>query len=139
MDAAPSFSLPKEERISLLRDMNRLFSQHAHTIVARPLRAIYLMRERLVGEPSVKMMVAVPKKCFKRAVKRNRVKRQLREAYRHNKHPLMGAVDALGDKTLLVAFIWTDKSIYSSPEVNKRMENLLCRLSESVAHSFAEA
>ncbi len=128
----PNYTLPKEERIFLLREIERLFSRESSTVVAHPIRALYLMKERSADEPSVKMMVSVPKKCFKRAVKRNRVKRQLREAYRHLKHPLISAVDALGGKTLLIAFVWTDKKIYPSLEVDKKMEKLLCRLSESV-------
>lgn len=35
--------------------------------------------------PKAKMLISVPKRYFKRAVKRNRVKRQVREAYRKNK------------------------------------------------------
>ncbi len=135
----PNYTLPKEERISLLREIGRLFSRESNSLMAYPIRAIYLMKERSAGEPSVKMMVSVPKKCFKRAVKRNRVKRQLREAYRHLKHPLTSAIDALGDKTLLISFVWIEKRIYPSAEVDKKMEKLLCRLSESVAPSSANA
>ncbi len=133
------YSLPKVERVSLRREVERIFSSESSSVMAYPIRAVYLTKERTMDQPSVKMMVTVPKKCLRHAVDRNRVKRQLREAYRHMKHPLMDLVDTLKDKTLLIAFVWTDKKIYPSIEVEKRMEKLLCRISENVAKSSVEA
>ncbi len=56
-----------------------------------PIRMIYAIGQcdAASREPQAKIMVSVPKRYFKRAVKRNRVKRQLREAYRRNKHLLL--------------------------------------------------
>ena len=50
------------------------------------------------------ILISVPKKRFKRAVKRNLVKRQVREAYRKNKHLLLDAL-ASRNKRLIIAFI----------------------------------
>ena len=44
--------------------------------------------EKFAQSASVELMVSVSKRFFKRAVKRNRVKRQIREAYRTQKHEI---------------------------------------------------
>lgn len=54
-------------------------------MAAFPVRLVYLKTDAEAGVPDVRVLVSVSKKCFKRAVKRNRVKRQLREAFRLNK------------------------------------------------------
>ncbi len=80
----------------------------------------------LSSDAGAQMMVSVPKRYFKRAVKRNRVKRQIREAYRHHKSLLP---DREG-KTLVMAFIWMDDQLHESEEINKKVENLLMRVRE---------
>ena len=70
------------------------------------------------------ILISVPKKRFKRAVKRNLVKRQVREAYRKNKHLLLDAL-ASRNKRLIIAFIWLDNHIHSSAEVEEKVKKLL--------------
>ena len=53
-----------------------------------PIRVVYMPVEQ--GEAPVSILISVSKRRFKRAVKRNRVKRQIREAYRKNKELLIG-------------------------------------------------
>ncbi|MCD8282872.1 MAG: ribonuclease P protein component [Prevotella sp.] len=125
----PSFTLCKEERICKRTETERLFSGNSRRITVFPIRAVFTETEREIGAPWVKMMVSVPKKCFKRAVKRNRVKRQLREAYRHLKH-YFSALKTESGTTLLVAFVWMDNKLYASEEVKQRMEKLICRICE---------
>ena len=48
-----------------------------------PIRVVYMPVEQ--GEAPASILISVSKRRFKRAVKRNRVKRQIREAYRKNK------------------------------------------------------
>ena len=62
---------------------------------------------------------------FKRAVKRNRVKRQVREAYRKNK-------SIIADKAVALAFIWTDAQLHDSEQVEKKVVNLLTRVKEKL-------
>ena len=52
-----------------------------------PIRVVYMPVEQ--GEAPASILISVSKRRFKRAVKRNRVKRQIREAYRMNKHGLL--------------------------------------------------
>ena len=67
------------------------------------------------------------------AVVRNRVKRQVREAYRCNKHSLAAAVAAMeGNKDLSLAFVWLDDNLHPSAEVEKRVQRLLQSLEEKL-------
>ena len=75
------------------------------------------------------ILISVPKKRFKRAVKRNLVKRQVREAYRKNKHLLLNAL-ASRNKRLIIAFIWLDNHIHSSAEVEEKVKKLLFHIVE---------
>ena len=76
--------------------------------------------------------MSVPKKCFKRAVKRNRVKRQVREAYRKNKALMEGCMSQQAGQTLLLAMIWLDDNLYDSHDVEQKVQSLLVRISEKI-------
>ncbi len=130
--ATPIFTLKKEERVCRREDRALLFGNDSKRKMFFPLRVFYRMVPQREGQPAVMMMVSVPKRCFKRAVKRNRVKRQVREAYRHLKHALTAAVAQQQGRTLLVAFVWCDKELYPSTAIHNKMEKALCYLSDSV-------
>lgn len=102
-------------------------------MVAFPLRVVY-MKVKADDEDSFQseMLVSVPKRYFKRAVKRNRVKRQVREAYRKNKHILTDKMETLPGEKLVLAFIWLDGSLHDSIQVDKKVTSLLQRLSEKL-------
>ncbi|MDR2893863.1 MAG: ribonuclease P protein component [Alistipes sp.] len=50
----------------------------------------------VTGEAAVSVLFSVPKKVFKRAWKRNLIKRRMKESYRHHKHDLVAAAEASG-------------------------------------------
>lgn len=112
------FTLSKEERLSWKRYIDLLFEK-GQSFVAFPLRVVYLPVEK-EGLAPVSMMVSVSKKKFKRAVKRNLVKRQVREAYRVRKYDL---IDSLLEKNrcMLVAFLYLDKEIHPFTDMEKAM------------------
>ena len=95
-----------------------------------PLRAVYMSVEQ--QEVPVSILISVPKKRFKRAVKRNRVKRQIREAYRKNKHILLDALKASGQK-IAIAFIWLDNELHESADVEAKVVKLLQLTAERLA------
>ena len=127
--ASPTFS--KRERIVSRKLIERLFSKGSnHTTSAFPIRIVYMERGREEGEEPVQMLVSVSKKHFKRAVKRNRVKRQIREAYRHHKQILVENVPQ--DTSLAIAFIWLADELFDSQQVERSVKRLLRKVAESV-------
>ncbi|WP_425235099.1 ribonuclease P protein component [Ulvibacterium sp.] len=78
-----SFAFPKKEKLKSRKLFDILFAQ-GKTITKYPVKLIYLKTE-LPNDAKIQTAVAVPKRSFKSAVKRNRIKRLLREAYRLNK------------------------------------------------------
>ena len=119
----------KEERLCSRKLTDSLFnSGESQSLSAYPVRAVY-MSVPAVDKASVKILVSVPKRHFKRAVKRNRIKRQLREAYRKNKQLLDKTMPNTG-QTLLVAFIWLSDQLFSTEDVELRMKTILQRINE---------
>ncbi|MBR5297796.1 MAG: ribonuclease P protein component [Parabacteroides sp.] len=119
------YTLSKEERLSWKRYIDLLFAK-GQSFVAFPLRVVYLpVKEDSLAPVSI--LISVPKKKFKRAVKRNLIKRQIREVYRVRKYTL---IDPLVEKNrrMLVAFLYLDKEIRSFAEMEKAMNKALTTL-----------
>lgn len=129
------YSLPQAERINSKKQIDRLFrGGGSKAMTASPLRVVYMAEERgkEVREPLAQMMVSVPKRYFKRAVKRNLIKRQVREAYRLNKHILVDRLSLMDNIGVSMCFIWTADRICNMTEVGERMSNLLQRIAERI-------
>lgn len=134
--------LRKSERLCSRRLIDILFGAGgSHAMTAFPLKAVYRLVESNsvssaseddVDESKVQVLVSVPKKHFKRAVKRNRVKRQVREAYRKHKSFVTLRVNEQSDKQLLIAFIWLSDELADSVMVEQRVSNLLQRIGERI-------
>ena len=123
----------KAERLNSLLLIEKLFSGGSKSLPAYPLRIVYMPVDG-EGYPTASFLISVPKKRFKRAVKRNRVKRQIREALRKNKSLLTDALNAKGKKAAIV-FIWLDNSLHPSAEVEEKVKRLL----QLVAEKFVMA
>ena len=119
-------TLRKEERLCSRKALEELFSGSHQSVSAFPLRAVYMANE--VG--LTRIMVSVSKRYFKRAVKRNRIKRQIREAYRLHKDLLYQAIP--DNQRLLLAFVWLSDEHRLSKEVTQRVTGLMKRISEKL-------
>ena len=117
------FTFPKQERLSWKRHIDLLFA-NGRSFVAFPLRVIYLPVEEDALSARASVLISVPKKKFKRAVKRNLIKRRMREAYRIHKHDLFDAL-ANNQQRMLVAFLYLDKEILPFSEIEKVMQKAL--------------
>ena len=123
-------TLHKEERICSRKLIEAIFSGNkSRSMSAFPLRVVFMPINGGASNrparplPKAKILVSVPKKHFKRAVKRNRVKRQVREAYRKNK-------SIIADKAVALVFIWSDSRLCDSNMVEEKVVNLLTRVRE---------
>ena len=127
-EAQAKNTLRKEERLNSLVLIEKLFSGGSKSLSAFPLRIVYMP---VAGEdyPTASYLISVPKKRFKHAVDRNRVKRQVREAIRHHKAILTDALKA-GEQKAVIAFIWLDHSLHDSKTVDGRVKKLFLRVSE---------
>lgn len=131
MSAAERFTLSKEERICSKKLINELFTGNGRSMTAFPLRVVFMKRTIIDDQPRAAMLVSVPKRYFKHAVDRNRVKRQVREAFRRNKSII---TQNLTDdhEAVAMAFVWLTDEKFPSSEVENRMVRLLTRISESL-------
>ena len=123
------YTLGKKERLNSKTLIERLFRLEASLSGFSATCGVYVGRACGGRYGGSSILISVPKKRFKRAVKRNLVKRQVREAYRKNKHLLLDAL-ASRNKRLIIAFIWLDNHIHSSAEVEEKVKKLLFHIVE---------
>ena len=126
-------TLPKSERLCGKTAISKLLAKGKHGSVPG-LR--YLCLHGTDAEVN-RMMVSVPKKSFKRAVKRNLLKRRIRESWRKQKHML-----TVGGK-LDILFMYAVKDVLSYDDiyaaVGQIIENLNSRFgSKSPAEVTSE-
>ncbi|MBP3839158.1 MAG: ribonuclease P protein component [Prevotella sp.] len=132
MPVCGMLKLGKEERITSKKQIELLFSgSGSRSMTVFPLRIVYRFEERQQQRPQAQILVSVPKRFFKRAVKRNRVKRQIREAYRRNKGIVLRAMEKEPGKVVEMAFIWIDQNLHQSREIEGKMKKMLHRISEN--------
>lgn len=111
---------PKTEKLKRRTHIESLFTE-GKAKTAYPLRVVYLP----IDESVHKMGVSVPKRKFKKAVDRNRIKRQIREAYRLNKEK----ISTLSSHYALL-FIYLGKEEKGFVEIQKAMQALLLQVSK---------
>lgn len=122
-------TLHKSERLDKKKIIEKMFAGGARSFSVFPLRVVYLPVESL--EAPAAILISVSKRRFKRAVKRNRVKRQIREAYRKNKQELLLQLQA-NSQQLAVAFIYLSDRLVDSTDIEERMKTALARIIEKI-------
>jgi ribonuclease P protein component len=100
-------SFPKKERLCGKTAISKLLAQGRHAIVPG-MRFLYMTE---TGNDHARLLISVPKKIFKRAVKRNLYKRRIRESWRRQKHMLDVA------KGVDILIIYSSKELLSYEEI----------------------
>lgn len=126
MPSSQRNTFKKSERLCSRILMERLFQGENKSVSSYPLRAVFLPVET-TAQQGVSVLVSVPKKRFHDAVDRNRVKRQIREAYRMHKHELVELMEMRGEG-LLLAIVYVSAKIEDTLYVEKRLARLLDKI-----------
>lgn len=127
------FGFKKAERLCSKKIIEALFAGGNKSMSAYPIRAVFMPLEADALPsgaplPKAQVLISVSKRHFKHAVDRNRVKRQLREAYRLNKHLLLDTLNE--EQHLAIAFIWLSDEHAKSDLIHSKMQKLLLRIGE---------
>ena len=154
------FTLRKTERLKSRKTIDALFEKGNH-LAAYPLRMTWLLTNEAIAHnqtlidmhtelpnndnapstqtpplptkvmPPLQFGVTVPKRWFKRANMRNRLKRRMREAYRLQKNDLAQALMA-HNKCLAIMCIYTAKQELLYADIAPKMKYLLDKLSKTI-------
>ena len=123
--------LPKSQRIYKQTAIQSLFEE-GKGFLLYPFRVVVHMYDAENQDEALpRILVSVSKKRFHHAVKRNRVKRLIREGWRKNKQQLVTLCQAQ-NKTLDVAFVYTATVILKYNEVEDKIKEVVGRLKEKL-------
>ncbi len=110
--------LKSKVRIGQLFKEGKSFSKY-------PIRVVWLEQKEVHSTAfPAQMALTVPKKNFKKAVDRNRLRRQIREAYRLNKSILYQRLTE-ADKSISLMFIYVGKEATSYQKIERSMIKIL--------------
>jgi ribonuclease P protein component len=131
----------KPERLKRQKLIQLLF-QKRQSLGAYPLRLFWLEilpeladNDLLTSfKTPLKLAFSVPKKKFKRANKRNRIRRQLKEIYRLEKAKLYDKIAPTGKKIICLCFYAGD-AMPTYAELQSKLTYLLTKLSKEICAS----
>jgi len=119
-------TLGKQERLKSKTLIGKLYKE-GNSVKNFPLRMVFIQAEHGSSYPA-QVGVSVPKRNFKKAVSRNRLKRLLRETYRKQKHIVYESIEA--PYVYMISYI--GKEEFSYAEIDLKMKELLNSFIESV-------
>ena len=123
-------TLCREERLRGKRVFANLFD-NGHSFFQAPYKVCWIKVAEESLYPS-RFTVSVSKRCFKRAVKRNLLKRRTRAIFRANKHILNNAISD-GKQVHLIAIYQSDKVLPSSD-----LEDAMKKILQHIAQKYDE-
>ena len=127
----PREGLPKSQRIYLKKAVQSLFEE-GKGFSLYPFRVVVHLYDAENQEDALpRILVSVSKKRFHHAIKRNRVKRLIRECWRKNKAELMKLCQS-HNKTLDVAFVYNATVILKYNEIEEKMKKVVERLTQQL-------
>lgn len=122
------FTFKKEERLNKKKELDHLFNKGSSFFIS-PFKVIHFeeIGEKEIIYPSLKVVISVPKRRFKKAVDRNRLKRQIREGYRLNRNFLKLELSTL-KKSILLMLIYNSNEQLPYQEIEDKIILILQRL-----------
>lgn len=115
---------PKNERLTSKKSVETLFRKRVACFTF-PFRAVW-MESTEADAPAIRVLVSAPKKKFKHAVDRNRIKRLMRESYRLNKELLR----VPEGRKVAIAFNYVATDIREFAYMQRKMKELFVQLNK---------
>jgi len=119
-------SFPKSEKITSKKVIKSVF-RNGKQHYQYPLKIFFLDAQASTQEPPLKVLVSVPKKKFKKAVDRNKIKRQLREVFRLNKQQLLDRLQ-VSEKIARISIVYIAKKAEPYELINKSYQSIINQL-----------
>lgn len=126
------FTFRKAERLCSQKAIEQLFIRGKH-LQFYPFRITYLATPQATQNTCVHIAVSVPKKAFKRAVKRNLIKRRIREVYRKYKNNFYTQLPQGYDISMML--IYVSSTIASYAEIETKLTSALDVLAKRIKKS----
>ncbi len=120
-----SATFTKGERLSSFKEIQALMKK-GDTFFHYPFKVVWLQTDKpesssQEADKQNAIIVSVPKRNFKRAVKRNLLKRRIRESYRLNKEILVSPEG----KSTHILFVYVSKEIMEFSSIEKKVKDIL--------------
>ncbi len=117
-------SFSNKQKLKSQKLIDKIFEE-GKSVTVFPLKMVYLYSGK-----SNQVGVSVSKRIFKRAVDRNRIKRLMREAYRHNKNMLID--NNVSGYAFMILYLSKDLPDYKL--VNSKTQALLTKFLDSLSN-----
>jgi len=121
-------TFPKAERLCGKNAIEKLYAE-GETFLIYPMRVVFRLVPK--GEVPARCLISAPKKRFKHATDRNRIKRQIREAYRTNKQEMYRLLEEK-ESQLHLAITYIGNQIEPTGFIEKKMKVVLDKLIEQL-------
>lgn len=125
-DGNLSQTLPKTERISSRLTIEQLVNSRK-AVYKYPIKCYYAVNQLSDALAVSRMAVSVPKRLFKHAVDRNRIKRLVREAYRLNKGRCLQPLADSGCQADML-FLFAGKELPQFAQIESVIKELLDKI-----------
>jgi ribonuclease P protein component len=122
---------PKYQRLDSVKTITELF-KNGHGFTIFPFKVIILKNNTNSPAP-VQLLITVPKRHFKKAVHRNRIKRLIREVYRTHSEPLLSkAIEC--KQQYAVGIVFTGNQLPLFKEVETKLSTAINKLINNYIH-----
>jgi ribonuclease P protein component len=127
------FTYQKKDKLKSRKQMQFLFSKGT-AINMHPIRLLYTIEKEEAGiftNGLLQAGVGAPSRQFRKAVKRNKVKRLLREGYRLEKPNFTNSIN-LTNTRLNLFFLYVDANVQTQQEIQATIKLLLQKLADKL-------
>ena len=135
----PEHTFRRGERLKSRKEIGLLFSGKSRSFAQYPLRLVWRYMDERKSDFPLQFAMSVPKRRFKRAVQRNRLRRRIREAFRLHKSELLGDLPATSQRQLAWMVLYIGKEEASYQEIDVAMQKMMRRFMDQLKEGRSQA